>query len=374
MLVRHYGQAPAAETIRLEDKSVGLDGVIVIHSAIGRPAMGGCRLWDYMDVADMLTDASGLAASMSYKNALAGLPVGGGKAVLRLPNQPFDRSALFAAFGRAVNDLRGQYVTAQDAGTDGSDMEDVARHTKYVAGLPMRRSAAEDMAGGDPSPWTADGVFASIIAGAKAVFGADLRGMRVGVQGTGKVGGELCRRLADAGAQLVIADRAPGRRDRLAAILKARVVPAENIMAEDVDILVPCALGGGLTMMAVDQMKARLVCGAANNLLATRNAAQAMHDSGILYVPDYVANAGGVISVAGEYLGETQADVAARVAQIGPRVSRILEQARAGDIPPVDVADAMAEQAMAEQRRTEKSRKVQGEAPAGDGLRQREAA
>lgn len=364
MVVRQYGQAPAAETIRLEDKSVGLDGVIVIHSAIRGPAMGGCRLWDYMDVADMLTDASRLASGMSYKNAMAGLPLGGGKAVLRLPNQPFDRAALFAAFGQAVNDLRGQYVTAQDVGTHVSDMEDVARSTTFVAGLPVRRRGAEVMAGGDPSPWTADGVFAAIEAGAKAAFGADLRGMRVAVQGTGKVGGELCRRLSDAGAQLVIADSAPGRRDRLAAILKARVVPAEKILAEDVDILVPCALGGVLSAASVGQMQARLVCGAANNQLVDQEAAQMMHARDILYVPDYVANAGGVISVAAEYLGETQADVAARVAEIGPRVGRILADAAAQGLSPVVVADTMAEQAMAEQRaaaQAEKDRKSAGE-------------
>jgi leucine dehydrogenase len=374
MLVRHYGQAPAAETIRLEDKSVGLDGVIVIHSAVRGPALGGCRLWDYMDVADMLEDASRLAASMSYKNALAGLPLEGAKAVLRLPNQPFDRTALFEAFGRAVHELRGQYVTAPDVGTHGGDMEDVARSTAYVAGLPMRRHAATELAGGDPSSWAADGVFAAIEAGAKATFQADLSGMRVAVQGTGKVGGELCRRLSDAGAQWVIADSAPGRRDRLAAILKARVVPAERILAEDVDIIVPCALGRTLTMGAVEQMKARLICGAANNQLADMDAAHAMHERGIVYVPDYVANAGGVIRVAAEYLGETQADVAARVAQIGPRVSRILADAQAHDLSPAMIADMMAEQAMAEQRRTLQQRKVQNIAPVGGDMVRRVAA
>lgn len=374
MLVRHYGQAPAAETIRLEDKSVGLDGVIVIHSAVRGPAIGGCRLWDYMDVADMLADASRLAASTSYTNALAGLPLEGAKAVLRLPNRPFDRAALFAAFGRAVNELRGQYVTAPDVGTHGGDMEEVARSTAFVAGLPMVRSGAAELAGGDPSLWTAQGVFSAIEAGAKAVFQADLRGMRVGVQGTGKVGGELCRRLSDAGAHLVIADRAPGRRDRLAAILKARVVPAENLLAEDVDIVVPCALGGTLTEPVVEQMKARLVCGAANNQLADQGAAEAMHGSGIVYVPDYVANAGGVISMAAEYLGETQTDVAGRVAQIGQRVANILAEAAALNLSPAVVADMMAEQAMAEQRRELQQRRVQNIAPVSGGVVQRVAA
>ena len=347
MMVRQYGQAPAAETIRLEDKSVGLDGVIVIHSMAHGPALGGCRLWDYMDVGDMLTDASRLAAAMSYKNALAGVPMGGGKAVLRLPNRPFDRAALFRAFGRAVADLRGQYVTAQDVGTHVRDMEEVSQDTRYVAGLPRPPRGAELMAGGDPSLATADGVLAAIEAGAQHVFGADLRGMRVAVQGTGKVGGELCRRLVDAGAQVVVADFAPGRRDRLAAVLKTRVVAAEKIAAEDVDIFVPCALGGVIDERLVDGLRAKLVCGAANNQLADAAAAQAMQARGICYVPDYVANAGGVMSVAGEYMGESAAEVAARVAGIGPRVAQILAEAQQRGLSPALVADERAEAAMA---------------------------
>lgn len=348
MMVRRFGQAPAAETIRLEDKSVGLDGVIVIHSLAHGPAMGGCRLWDYMDVGDMLTDASRLAAAMSYKCALAGLPMGGGKAVLRLPNRPFDRAALFHAFGRAVEQLRGQYVTAQDVGSHVGDMEEVARNTRFVAGLPVQRRGGAVMAGGDPSLATAQGVLAAIQAGARHIFGSDVRGLRVAVQGTGKVGGELCRHLVDAGAHVVIADSAPGRRDRLAAVLKTRVVAAEKIAGEDVDIFVPCALGGVLDERMVDGLRAKLVCGAANNQLADDQAAQAMQARGIVYVPDYVANAGGVMSVAAEYVGEPAAQLAARVAEIGPRVAKILDEAQRRHLSPALVADEWAEAAMAQ--------------------------
>lgn len=349
MMVRQFGLAPAAETIRLEDKSVGLDGVIVIHSSAQGPAMGGCRLWDYMDVGDMLTDASRLAAAMSYKCALAGLPMGGGKAVLRLPNRPFDRSALFQAFGRAVEQLRGQYVTAQDVGSHVVDMEEVARSTRHVAGLPAQRRGAELMAGGDPSVMTAQGVMAALAAGAQHVFGtSELRGMRVAVQGTGKVGGEICRRLVDAGAVVVMGDMAPGRRDRLAAVLKTRVVAAEKLAAEDVDIFMPCALGGTLDERTVEALRAKLVCGAANNQLESDEAAAALLARGIAYVPDYLANAGGVMSVAGEYLGESADQVAARVAAIGPRTAGVLAEAQRRGVSPAVVADERAEAVLAQ--------------------------
>jgi leucine dehydrogenase len=344
MVVHVKPQTPAVETVRLLDKSVGLDGVIVIHSEYLGPATGGCRLWDYRDVADMFDDAQRLAACMSYKNAMAGLPMGGGAAVLRRPDGPFDREALFRAFGRAVEELRGRYITAEDVGSTMDDMAHVAQETRYVAGLGQKSGSA--LAGGDPSPWTAEGVYASIVAAAKFAFQSDLSGLTVGVQGTGKVGGELCRRLADAGAKLVISDEAPGRRDRLGAILKARIVAAEKLAAQPMDIFVPCAVGGVLNDDSVAALQAKIVCGAANNQLAHSGVADLLQEKGIAYVPDYVANAGGVISVAAEYAREDSTVVAQRVGQIGPRVTALLEQAKARNVSPAHVADAMAEQQM----------------------------
>ncbi|BBB10167.1 Leu/Phe/Val dehydrogenase [Sphingopyxis sp. EG6] len=343
MVVQFSGRLPALETVRLEDKSVGLDGVIVVHSTTLGPGAGGCRLWHYPDLDQAFTDAFRLAEGMSYKNAMAGLPFGGAKAVLRRPDAPFDRAALFAAFGRAVKALGGRYVTAEDVGTTVADMQDVARETRHVAGLAAVGAAA----GGDPSPWTAAGVFGAIEAGATFALGCDLKGLTVAVQGTGNVGGELCRRLADAGARLVIADVAPGRRDRLATILGARVVAADAIASVDCDIFVPCALGGILDEPTVAAMKARLVCGGANNQLAAPEVAAMLRDRGITYVPDYVANAGGIISVSAEYLGESAASVASRVAQIGPRVAAILEEASRRGLSPATVADETAERLIA---------------------------
>lgn len=343
MVVQFSGRLPALETVRLEDKSVGLDGVIVVHSTTLGPGAGGCRLWHYPDLDQAFTDAFRLAEGMSYKNAMAGLPFGGAKAVLRRPDAPFDRAALFAAFGRAVAALGGRYVTAEDVGTTVADMQDVARETRHVAGLAAVGAAA----GGDPSPWTAAGVFGAIEAGASFALGCDLKGLTVAVQGTGNVGAELCRRLADAGARLVIADIAPGRRDRLATILGARVVAADAIASVDCDIFVPCALGGILDEPTVAAMKARLVCGGANNQLAAPEVAAMLRDRGITYVPDYVANAGGIISVSAEYLGESAASVASRVAQIGSRVAAILEEASRRGLSPATVADETAERLIA---------------------------
>ena len=343
MVVQFSGRLPAVETVRLEDRRAGLDGIIVVHSTTLGPGAGGCRLWHYPDRDQAFTDAFRLAEGMSYKNAMAGLPFGGAKAVLRRPDGPFDRTALFGAFGRAVAALGGRYVTAEDVGTSVADMQEVARETRHVAGLAAVGAAA----GGDPSPWTAQGVFGAIEAGAAFALGSDIKGLTVAVQGTGNVGAELCRRLADAGARLVVADVAPGRRDRLATILGARVVGADAIAAVEADIFVPCALGGVLDEPAVAAMKAKLVCGGANNQLATPEIAGMLRECGITYVPDYVANAGGIISVSAEYLGESAASVASRVAQIGPRVSAILAEASRRDLSPAAVADEAAERLIA---------------------------
>lgn len=339
MVMQFSSRLPALETVRLEDKSAGLDGIIVVHSTTLGPGAGGCRLWDYPDRDQAFADAFRLAEGMSYKNAMAGLPFGGAKAVLRRPDGPFDRAALFRAFGRAVAALGGRYVTAEDVGTSVADMHEVASVTRHVAGLAAVGAAA----GGDPSPWTAEGVFGAIEAGAAFALGSDLKGLTVAVQGTGNVGAELCRRLADAGARLVIADVAPGRRDRIATILGARVVGADTIAGVDCDIFVPCALGGVLDEQAVTALKARLVCGGANNQLATPEIADVLRKRGITYVPDYVANAGGIISVSAEYLGESAASVASRVAQIGPRVTALLEDAARRNLSPAAVADETAE-------------------------------
>lgn len=347
MVVRPARLAPPLECVRLYDPAAGLDGVIAIHSTALGPGAGGCRFWSYPDTSHALADAVRLAEGMSYKNALAGLPLGGAKAVLRRPEGDFDRGALFRAFGRAVEELGGLYITAEDVGTSVADMQEVATVSRHVAGLP----SVAGRAGGDPSPWTARGVFESMQVAAEVALGRGLTGLTVAVQGTGNVGADLCRRLADAGARLVIADPSPVRRDRLQAVLGAQVVDVSEIAAVDADIFAPCALGGALDVDAVNRMKAKLVCGAANNQLATPDVAALLLDRGITYAPDYVVNAGGIISVSAEYLGEDEADVALRVAAIAPRVGALLERAAREGRSPAAVADEMAEDVIASAQR-----------------------
>lgn len=347
MVARLARLHPPVECVRLNDPKSGLDGIIAIHSTALGPGAGGCRLWNYADRDAALADAVRLAEGMSYKNALAGLPLGGAKAVLRRPVGDFDRAALFQAFGRAVEELGGRYVTAEDVGTSVADMQEVASTTRHVAGLPP----AEGRAGGDPSPWTAHGVFDAMQAAAAFAFDRDLSRLTVAVQGTGNVGSDLCRRLADAGARLIIADPNPDRRDRLAHILDARVVHVDDIAGVEADIFAPCALGSALDQDNVGRLKAKLVCGAANNQLASPEIAALLFQRGITYAPDYVVNAGGIISVSAEYLGEDESDVAERVAGIAPRVTAILERAAREKRSPAVIADELAEQVIGSAQR-----------------------
>jgi Glutamate dehydrogenase/leucine dehydrogenase len=330
---------PPLEYVRLHDDVAGLDGVIAIHSTVRGPAAGGCRLWSYPDAGAAIADAFRLAEGMSYKNAMAELPFGGGKAVLRKPQGDFDRRALFEAFGAAVDRLGGRYVTAEDVGTSVDDMEYVAGRTRHVAG----RTTRPGFAGGDPSPWTALGVFEAMKASARFRFGGDLSGMTVAVQGVGSVGGDLCRRLAEAGAKVVIADIDAQRRDALADEIGARTATIADIAGIKADIFAPCALGGALSMASVTALKASLVCGAANNQLATPEVAALLQERGIVCAPDYVANAGGIINVSAEYLGESTDQVRERVMKIGPRTSAVLTRAAQEGLPPSVVANRMAE-------------------------------
>jgi len=263
--------------------------------------------------------------------------------VLQRPPGDCDRAALFRAFGRAVAALGGRYVTAEDVGTSVGDMRTVRMETTHVAGL----DAAPGKAGGDPSPWTALGVFKAMEAAAKATLGSDLKGLRVAVQGTGSVGADLCRLLAETGAKLILSDIDTGRARALADALGARYVFADEILAVDADILAPCALGAVLNAQTIPMLAVRLVCGAANNQLATETDGAALLARGIAYVPDYVANAGGIINVSAEYLSETTAEVRQRIDGIAGRVTRILDETARTGRPSQDIADEMARRIIA---------------------------
>ncbi|MGN6374305.1 MAG: Glu/Leu/Phe/Val family dehydrogenase [Sphingomonas sp.] len=339
-------QNPAVppETVHvINDEASGLHGIIVLHSTRRGPAAGGCRLWRYADRAAATADALRLAEGMAYKNALADLPLGGGKAVIALPDGPFDRRRLFSAFGRAVAQLDGAYVTAEDVGTTVADMTVVRQETHHVAGL----AAADGRPGGDPSPWTARGVFLSMREAARRRFGTGLDGLTVAVQGLGNVGSALCALLHDAGARLIVAEPRPGVAAAIACRYGAEIRSRDAILDARCDIFAPCALGGVIDRRATRRLQARLVCGGANNVLATPEDGDRLAGRGILYAPDYVVNAGGIINVAAEYLGWSAGEAAARVEATGQRLAAVLDHADRLGLAPHRAADALARQRIA---------------------------
>lgn len=306
----------------------GFAGIIAIHSTAIGPAAGGCRIWDYDSAADALTDALRLSRGMTYKNAMADLPLGGGKAVIYRINT--DRVEAFRAFGAAVEKLGGKYITAEDVGASVADMRAIADATSYVAGLPKEAGQA----GGDPSPMTALGTFVSI----KALLGGSVQGRTITVQGVGNVGFNLCRLLSEEGAKLVVSDVNKANLQRAEA-LGVEIAPVDQIHAVKADLFSPCALGAGLNPQTIPELGASIICGAANNQLATEADGQALVARGITYAPDYVVNAGGIINVSAEYLGEAADVVEARVRAIAPRVLRVLDIAKADNITPQAAAD-----------------------------------
>jgi leucine dehydrogenase len=321
-----------------EDPRSRLRCIVALHSTRLGPAAGGCRFWPYASTDGAIGDALRLSRGMSYKNAMAGLPLGGGKSVIMRPEGPFDRVALFRAFGDAVQSFGGRYLTAEDVGTSIADMEAAHSRTRYVAGL----SARPGRAGGDPSPWTAMGVFLSLQHTVQRRLGRSLDGVSVAIQGVGHVGLGLARLLRREGVRLVIADANSDRARGVAAELGVALVDPSAILAADVDVVAPCALGAVLDERSIAAMRAKVVCGAANNQLAGDADAALLHQRGILYAPDYVANAGGIISASAEFLGEDVGKVEQRVARIPLRLSCVFDRAKNKHVSPAVVADEMA--------------------------------
>jgi leucine dehydrogenase len=324
----------------VRDEESGLKAIIAIHSTALGPAAGGCRHWQYATDSDALTDALRLSRGMTYKNAVAGLEFGGGKSVILADGNVPKSAVLFRAFGRAVEGLGGKYVTAEDVGCSVDDMRHVNEETSYVSGLPR----SGDGAGGDPSPMTALGVFLGIEAAVKSRLGADsLQGIRVAVQGVGHVGLNLCRLLHEAGAVLTVADVNQEHlrltRDELPV---TEISPADLLYA-DVDVLAPCALGNILTSQTIPRLKASVIAGAANNQLATEEDGARLAERDILYAPDYVINAGGIINVAREYYGgSSEAEVRAEIGGIPERLEQIFKEAKASNRPTNLIADVLA--------------------------------
>jgi leucine dehydrogenase len=329
----------------------GLRAIIAIHSTALGPAAGGCRRWTYASDDAALTDALRLSRGMTYKNAVAGLPFGGGKSVILAAGRAPKSKALFAAFGRAVDSLHGRYITAEDVGVSVDDMRTVRGETPFVSGLPQHGASA----GGDPSPWTALGVFHGIEAAVEARLGRhSLAGITVAVQGVGNVGIHLCKLLHGAGAKLVVADVDTDRLRSVCEQVPAEIVAPGDILFCDADVLAPCALGNVLNSETIPRIRASVVAGAANNQLASAEDGAGLACRGILYAPDYVINAGGVISVAREYLGNsTEEQVRSEVCLIPGRLRRIFADAEKSARPTNLVADELARRIVAQGRGNE---------------------
>ena len=332
-------QAPHEKVLLAADAETGLKAILAVHSTARGPAFGGCRFWTYDNELAALNDALRLSQGMSLKNALADLPFGGGKAVIIKPAGHFDRPALFAAFGRAVQSLQGAYITAEDVGTTTADMRGMQAQTAFVSGIPR-----DGAFGGDPSPKTAWGVFVSIEAGVRLQLRrGSLDGVRVALQGLGAVGWHLAEFLHQAGAKLTVADVDPAKVARAVVQFGAQAVSVDEILSADVDVLAPCALGAALNAHSVPMIRARLIAGAANNQLATAADGDALQQRGICYLPDYLVNAGGIISVAREYRGEgEEMAVMAEVSRIAERVAELLDRVKLAGTTPARVADAWA--------------------------------
>jgi len=324
----------------VQDPDAGLMAIIAIHSTALGPAAGGCRRWQYASDENALTDALRLSRGMTYKNAIAGLPFGGGKAVI-LANDLAPKSArMFRAFGREVESLNGRYITAEDVGVSVEDMREVQQETQFVSGLPQ----SGDSAGGDPSPWTALGVFLGIEAAVEAKLGVgSVKDLSVAVQGVGHVGLHLCRLLHEAGAKLVVADVNGDNLQQVKDEMPVSEISPTDVLYADVDVLAPCALGNILTSVTIPKLRASVIAGAANNQLATTEDGMRLAERRILYAPDYVVNAGGIISVAREFLGQSCEDeVRAEVNRIPERMRAIFNAAQESGQPTNDVADELA--------------------------------
>ena len=338
VLASHDGYQDHEQIIRLRDKKSGLHGFIAIHDTTLGPALGGCRMWNYADEAAALTDVLRLSAGMTAKNALANLDFGGGKAVIIGDSHKDKSPELFRALGRAIEELGGRYTTGEDVGVTTTDMDFAAEMTSHVRGI----SAAGI---GDPSPYTALGVFHGILAAISDRFGATgLTGLTVSLQGLGSVGFRLAERMHRAGARLIVSDIDRAAVSRAVEAFGAVPVDPDKSHSATADIFAPCALGGGLNPETIPEIKATIVTGAANNQLASAADAGRLHARRILYAPDYAINAGGVIAIALGLPGVSKRPIVEKVEAIGATLATIFARAKAENRTTARIADQLVEE------------------------------
>ena len=326
------------EVIFTHDSCTGLRAIIAIHSTRLGPALGGCRMFRYASEEDAVRDVLRLSRGMTYKAAVAGVALGGGKSVIIGDPRKEKSRELLLAMGRAIERLNGRYIAGEDIGTNPEDMGIIRQQTKSVSCL-----TESDSGYGDPAPLTALGVLQAIKAGLAAVHGSDvLKDLTVAVQGVGNVGLHLCRQLAAEGARLVVCDALAENAARAVA-LGARSVSCEEIYAVDADVFAPCAIGATLNDETVVQLKARIVAGGANNQLARERHAESLRARGILYVPDYVANGGGLISCAAEWYRSPRTAIRHDVLKIRETCAEIIRRSKESNQTTLKVANTLAE-------------------------------
>lgn len=323
-----------------QDPASGLKAIIAIHNTQLGPALGGCRMWPYASDAEALTDVLRLSKGMSYKSAVAGLPLGGGKCVIIGDPRKDKNPKMLQALGRFIEGLSGAYITAEDSGTSVADMKTIAQQTQYAAGIE-----GSDEHGGDPSPYTAYGTFVGLKAAVKHKFGSDnLQGLKVAIQGVGNVGYHLAKHLHQSGAELIVTDIFAEQLKQVQEEFNATVVKPEAIYSVDADVYSPCALGGSLNADTIKQLKAKVVAGAANNQLARPEVSQLLDQCNILYTPDYVLNAGGIIDIAYQRSAEGQVAKMQHIEKIGETLTEIFKRADEQQLPSYQVADQLAEE------------------------------
>jgi valine dehydrogenase (NAD+) len=331
------------QVVFCNDPATGLRAIVAIHSTALGPALGGTRFYPYASTADAVRDVLNLSRGMSYKAALAGLDLGGGKAVIIGDPVKDKNEAMLRAYGRFVQSLNGRYLTACDVGTYSADMDVVARECSFVTGRTVAHGGA-----GDSSVLTAYGVFQGMRASAEVVWGSpSLAGRTVGVAGVGKVGHHLVKHLVEDGAAVVVTDvHQPAVEAMVKEYGATAAADASAMVAADIDVYAPCAMGGALTDEVVDVLKAKIVCGAANNQLAHAGIEKALADRGVLYAPDYCVNSGGLIQVADELEGFSFDRAQQRAAHIYDTTKAVFELARTDSVTPAEAADRLAERRM----------------------------
>ena len=323
-----------------QDKNSGLKAIIAIHDTTLGPALGGTRMWTYKTEEEAIEDALRLAKGMTYKNAAAGLNLGGGKTVIIGDPKTDKNPEMFRAFGRYIQSLNGRYITAEDVGTTVQDMDTIHLETDYVTGI-----SPEFGSSGNPSPVTAYGIYKGIKAATKEAFGSDaLEGKTVAVQGVGNVAFTLCEHLYKEGAKLIVTDINKDSVQRAVDAFGAEAVDPDDIYGVECDIYAPCALGATINDDTIPQLKAKVIAGSANNQLKTPEHGDMIYEKGIVYAPDFVINAGGVINVADELNGYNESRAMKQVETIYDSLTKIFEISKRDNVPTYVAADRMAEE------------------------------